>query len=924
MPLPLPTLLTALLCAATLSACTSLGGGDTRSAGALPDPDIVYEKHTLDNGLTLIIHQDHKAPIAAVNVWYHVGSKDEKPGRTGFAHLFEHLMFNGSENYNDEFFRPLEPAGATDFNGTTNSDRTNYFANVPTSALDLLLWLESDRMGHLLGAIDQAKLDEQRGVVQNEKRQGENQPYGLVWETITQHAYPAGHPYSWTTIGSMEDLNAARLEDVKDWFRTYYGAANAVLVVAGDVNPAEVRQKVEHYFGDIPSGPTLRRQQQWIAEMPGEKRVALQDRVPQARLYKVWNVPGYGTRDGALLQLAAERLGGGKTSLLYDRLVYRDRIATDASAFYFERELGGQLWVIATAVPGVELAALESAIDQTVAALVQDGPGAEPLARIQTRLVGELLRGLERIGGFGGKSDLLAESQVYGGSPDAWKPYLRDLREATPAAVRATAQRWLHDRALVLSVTPTPDYAVASGGADRSRLPATGEPPALQLPALQRTTLGNGLEVVLAERDGAPLVEMSLLARGGLAADDAGQPGLARLSFAMVSEGAGGLDALALARAQESLAARISAGVSNDRFVLNLSALSTRLDASLALYADVVQRPSFPESELPRVRQSLLSGLQQQKAQPAGVVQALIPRLVYGEDHPYATAWQTPRVEQTLRSAGREAMLAYYQRWVRPDNATLLVVGDVDMATLKPLLERHFGGWQAPAGPRPAVELPPAAPATAPRVFLVNRTGAEQSYIAAVQAAPPARHAQEVPMQIVNTAFGGMFTSRLNLNLREDKHWSYGARSQLREAQGDRVLALLAPVQQDRTADAMREMQKELRELLGGRPLKADEIRAAQRALTLTLPGDNETNAGVAGSLRYILENGLPDDYYNTLVGEVLAQTPAGLRAAAQTLYRPQQLTWIVVGDLARIEGPVRKLGLGPVTVLDPDGQVLR
>jgi zinc protease len=341
MPFPLPTLLTALLCAATLSACTSLGGGDTRSAGALPDPDIVYEKHTLDNGLTLIIHQDHKAPIAAVNVWYHVGSKDEKPGRTGFAHLFEHLMFNGSENYNDEFFRPLEPAGATDFNGTTNSDRTNYFANVPTSALDLLLWLESDRMGHLLGAIDQAKLDEQRGVVQNEKRQGENQPYGLVWETITQHAYPAGHPYSWTTIGSMEDLNAARLEDVKDWFRTYYGAANAVLVVAGDVNPAEVRQKVEHYFGDIPSGPTLRRQQQWIAEMPGEKRVALQDRVPQARLYKVWNVPGYGTRDGALLQLAAERLGGGKTSLLYDRLVYRDRIATDASAFYFERELGG-------------------------------------------------------------------------------------------------------------------------------------------------------------------------------------------------------------------------------------------------------------------------------------------------------------------------------------------------------------------------------------------------------------------------------------------------------------------------------------------------------------------------------------------------------------------------------------------------------
>ncbi|HXE82447.1 MAG TPA: pitrilysin family protein, partial [Gemmatimonadales bacterium] len=289
---------------------------------------IPYQKFVLKNGLTLLVHEDHKAPIVAVNIWYHVGSKNERPGRTGFAHLFEHLMFNGSEHFNTDYFQALEPLGATDLNGTTNEDRTNYFQNVPTSALDVVLWMESDRMGHLVGVIDQGRLDEQRGVVQNEKRQGENEPYGKVDLLMTEGTYPAGHPYSWSVIGSMEDLNAAKLDDVKEWFKTYYGPNNAVIVLAGDITPDVARQKVEQYFGDIPAGPPIAKQDTWIARRSGTHREVMQDRVPQGRIYKEWNIPEFGSADADYLDMVTDVLAQGKTSRLYKRLVYDAQIAT--------------------------------------------------------------------------------------------------------------------------------------------------------------------------------------------------------------------------------------------------------------------------------------------------------------------------------------------------------------------------------------------------------------------------------------------------------------------------------------------------------------------------------------------------------------------------------------------------------------------
>ena len=902
-------------------------GVTARAATASADTaniDIPYVKYVLPNGLTLVVHEDHKAPIVAVDIWYHVGSKDERPGRTGFAHLFEHLMFNGSEHHDDEFFRPLLAAGATKMNGNTWLDRTTYFENVPVNALDTALWLESDRMGHLLGAIDQKKLDEQRGVVQNEKRQRENQPYGKVDELIAASTYPAGHPYSWTTIGSMEDLNAASLEDVKEWFRTYYGAANAVLVVAGDVQPEEVRKKVEHYFGDIGPGPVLERTQSWVAKMHGERRAMIQDRVPQARVYQVWNLPGYDTRDLALLQLAGEVLAGGKNSRLYKRLVYRDQIATSVSADIGPFEIGSQLQLVTTVKPGGDPAVAERTVNEELARFLAKGPTKEELQRIKTGAFAGFVRRAERIDGASGKASLLGESALYGGSPDFYKTSLQWLLDATPGDVLEAARSWLSDGVFVLTVEPFPEYRAAAEGADRSKLPPVGDPASLRLPPLQRLTLSNGLKVVLAERHEVPLVQLSLLVDAGHAADSRAKPGTANLTLAMIDEGTTTRDALQIAARAEALGANIGAGSSLDTSFISLNALTSRLPDSLELFSDVLLHPTFPDTELTRIKAQTLAAIQQQKSTPRGLASRLFPRLVYGEGHAYSNPFSGMGSEDTVRGMSADELREFYRRWVRPDNATLLIVGDTTLMQIQPLLERQLAAWQAPAATLPAKELGTVALPAHPRVFLVNRTGAEQSLIIAVELAPPRSDPENVAFEAVNTVLGGSFISRLNMNLREDKHWSYGASSALIDAKGQRPFVVSAMVQTDKTAPSMSEAARELHELVGTRHPSDTELRFSKDALTLTLPGSNETAGEVARSYTDILTYGLPDTYWNDFVGKVGALNATQLDAAAGRLVRPDAFTWLVIGDLAKIEPAVRQLGFGEVKVLDADGNILR
>jgi zinc protease len=882
---------------------------------------IPYQRHVLPNGLTLLIHQDHKAPIAAVNVWYHVGSKNERPGRTGFAHLFEHLMFYGSEHSPKSFFDVIEPAGATDLNGTTNEDRTNYFENVPVNALDLALWLESDRMGHLLGAITQDKLDMQRGVVQNEKRQDENDPYGLVWDYLTPRLYPPNHPYSWTVVGSMTDLDAAKLDDVKDWFRSNYGAANATLSVAGDVNPDSVLAKVTRYFGDIPSGPPVTHQKTWIAKRTGHARGVMEDRVPQARLYRVWNVPEWGSADGDYLALLGQVLSSGKSSRLFKRLVYDEQIATDVAAYADLREIGGLFVIEASARPGVELSKVEHAVDQEVARLLASGPTPAELARARARIRAGFIRGVERIGGGGGTSDVLAQGQVFLGRPDAYKERLRHFTTATPAQVRSAAVRWLSDGDYTLEVHPFPDYHAAAAGADRSHPPATGAAPETRFPELQRATLSNGLKVVLAERRAIPQVRFDLLLDAGFAADKGAIPGTASLAMAMLDEGTRGRNAIAISDRLASLGAVLGTGSRLDVSSVTLAALRDGLDSALAIYGDVILHPSFPQTDFERLKRQRLAQIQQEKADPIGMALRVFPGLLYGPGHAYSLPWTGSGTEESTARITRDDLIRFHQTWFKPNHATLVVVGATTMAEIRPRLEQLFARW-AP-GDVPAKNIGKVAQQPKSTVYLLDRPDAIQSLILVGNVAPPKDNPDEPAIETMNQILGGTPTSRLNLNLREDKHWSYGSFSFFRDARGQRPFMAYAPVQTDKTVDALAELRKELTGIVEQRPPTADELARAQSSLTLTLPGSWETSDAVAASIDDIVTFGLDDRYFDHYAERIRAQTLETVAAAAKETIHPGQLVWVVVGDRSKIEPGIRQLGLGDIKLIDADGKPL-
>jgi zinc protease len=885
------------------------------------DLDIPYSEFTLDNGLRLIVHEDRKAPIVAVNIWYHVGSKNEKPGKTGFAHLFEHLMFNGSENYNDEFFKPFERVGATEMNGTTWFDRTNYFQNVPKTAIDMALWMESDRMGHMLGAVTQERLDEQRGVVQNEKRQGDNQPYGRTEYEILDGVFPEGHPYSWSTIGSLEDLNAATLDDVKEWFRTYYGPNNAVIVIAGDIGADEALAKVEYYFGDIPPGPPLTKPENWTVRLDEDKREIMQDRVPQARLYKAWGAPKFSDEDADLLQLADAVLTAGKSSRLYNRLVYTDQTATSVNGSQFAGEIAGYYEIVATAQPGVDLGTVEAAIDEELERFLREGPTEEELERARTRLISGVIRGLEKIGGFGGKSAILARNAVYTGSPEFYKVSLERLEKATPAAVRSAAERWLGAGAYHLEVHPYPDLTASEDGADRSALPETTSFPEVSFNEFERDFLSNGIELIVAERHSVPIVRMTMSLDAGFAADQFGEPGTSSLAMAMLDEGTRRRSAIEISDEMALLGAQIGAGSGIDRSSVSLNALKANLDESLDLYADIILNPAFPEEELERQRKQRLARIQQEKSQPVSMALRLFPNLLYGDDHAYSLPLTGSGTEESVARITRDSLLDFHRTWFKPNNATLIVVGDTTMAEIKPKLERLFRGWKP--GDVPTKNIARVANRDRDAVYIIDRPSAEQSIILAANLAPPHGEGNEIAIESMNEILGGSFTSRINMNLREDKGWAYGAFSFMLSTRGQRPFIAYAPVQTDKTRESMAELKREIVEYLGDNPATAEELEKVKDNNTLSLPGRWESGSAVLGDIDQIVTYGLPDDYWDTYADRVRNLSLDEIADAAAQTIRPEGTVWVVVGDRQRIESEIRELELGEITLLDPDGNVV-
>ena len=717
----------------------------------------------------------------------------------------------------------------------------------------------------------------------------------------------------------MEDLNAASLDDVKEWFKTYYGAANAVLVIAGDVTAEDVLERVKKYFGDVHSGPPIARQSAWIAKRTGTHRQVAQDRVPQARVYKVWNVPQYGATDAIMLDLVSDVLSQGKTSRLYKRLVYDDQTATDVSAFIDAGEIAGQFYIVATARPGGDLAKIEKAIDEEMEQFLLKGPTRDELQRVKTQFEAGFIRGIERIGGFGGKSDILAHNFVFTGNADYYKTYLEEVRESSPSRLRDAARSWLSDGQYILEVHPFPKYTVTESNVDRSKLTVPEIKPEAGFPDLKRAKLSNGLKVLFAERHSVPVVQFNLLVDSGFAADQAGVPGTAELAMGMLLEGTRRRTSLEISDEVALLGAKLGGGSDLDTSYVSLNALKENLGPSLDIFADVILNPVFPEADFKRLQKQHIAGIQAEKAEPRSLAMRIFPELLYGSDHAYGHPFSGSGDEAGVAGLTSTDMRKFHSSWFKPNNATLVIVGDTTLDEITPLLERLFKNWKA--GAIPSKNIATVKGPVKPIVYIVDRPGSIQSVICAGSIAPPKANPDEIAIEIMNKILGGDFTSRINMNLREDKHWTYGARSSIPDARGQRPFIVMAPVQGDKTKDAMKEIHNELRGVLSDKPITDSEFGKAVTNQTLRLPGAWETMHRVAGGMSEIVRFGLSDDYFKAYPANIRALTRGALSKGVDSVVRPDNLVWLIVGERNKIEASIRELGLGEIKFLDADGK---
>ncbi|SFP57229.1 M16 family metallopeptidase [Sphingomonas rubra] len=910
-------------------AATPAAGKPAPVASLVAKVDIPYQQFTLSNGLRVIVHTDRKAPVVAVSVWYDVGSKNEPKGKTGFAHLFEHLMFNGSENAPDDFFEPLKQVGATNYNGTTFYDRTNYFETVPKAALERALFLESDRMGYLLGAVTQAKLDEQRGVVQNEKRQGDNQPYGLVDYKITEGLFPATHPYGHDTIGSMADLDAASLQTVKDWFTDHYGPNNAVLVLAGDIDVATARPLVEKYFSAIKRGPQSKAPPAPIPTLPAPKAETMTDRVAAVMITRNWAVPGLNDKDAVLLDVAAGVLGGLSSSRFDNILVKQEKLAVSASASNNSYAQVGTFGVNVIVRPGVDPALVSRRVDEIMADFLKNGPTADEVSRYATTSAARTIRGLESVGGFQGKAVTLAEGALYSNDPGFYKKQLEQLAAATPASVKAAADKWLSRPPYALTVLQGPraayeeaevpakaEVAVAPETpvkGTRGPLPAVGEIAGLSFPAVQRARLSNGMELVYAQRTAVPVTQLALSFDAGVAADVTGKLGTQQLALSMLDEGTTTRDSIRIAEEKERLGANIGSGFNSDRTTLNLDVPSANLGLALDLFADIARNPRFDPAETARVRNQQLAQIQQELTSPEGLSGRVVPKLVYGAASPYAKAQGAgdPRAVATLTPAD---LRAFQQAWLRPDKAKVFVVSDRPLAEVRAALDARFGDWRATGAAGTKDFSAPSRP-TSPKVVLIDRPDSPQSLIAA--AIPTGlRGTQDLlPVATANDALGGSFLGRINMDLRERRHWSYGAGGSFVQSEQAAPFLLNAPVQADKTGPSIVSARDDIVAFLGKEPMTRVEFDRAITGATRSLSGNFETAGAVLSAMQANDRFKRPDDYYATITQRYRGFTLPQLNAAIQGALDPAKTIWVVVGDAKTVRPQLDAVGL-PVELM--------
>jgi zinc protease len=934
MPVRLPA---SVLAGLTVLGPAAAGSGPATSAP--PRVELGFQKYTLPNGLEVILREDHRLPIVAVNLWYHVGPANETAGRTGFAHLFEHMMFQGSGHVgDDQHFKLLEGAGASMINGTTDFDRTNYMEDIPANQLELALWLESDRMGFLLDRLDQAKLSNQQDVVRNERRQSvENQAYGLVEEELFHRLFPGGHPYYASVIGSHADIQAAKLEDVKDFFRRYYAPNNASLAIVGDIDVARTKALVEKYFGSIPRGPAVPPVEAKTPPITSERRAVVPDKVELPRVYLAWITPSIFQPGDAEADLTARILGGSKASRLYRSLVFDKKIAQTVTANQQNLALGSVFQITATAKPGHTAEELEKAIDAELSAFAAGGPTPEEVAAAQNAIYSSVVLSLENYGSFAGVANRLNLYNHFLHDPGYLNRDLARYAAVTPASLKAFAEAQLRPAHRVVvhgvpgekALPPNPPASSAPTAAEAAASPAPSKEPwrndaprpgptaQATLPAARSFRLPNGLTVYWIESHALPIVAGQLVVRSGSAADPAGQPGLAAFTAAMLDEGTRTRDALAIASQLEGLGANLTTGSTFDGSYVTFDVLKPNAEQALAIVSDVALGPTFPEKDVERVRGDRLTTLLQQRDSPFQIAFRVMYPALYGPDHPYG---HTPLgTEEALKKITRDDIAAFYRSSYAPANAALVLAGDLTEAEARRLATQAFGGWSGQTAPTPA---PPAPTSIPERVVLVDMAGAPQTAIGIVQLGVKRSDPDFERLNVMNTILGGLFSSRVNLNLREKHGYTYGAFSSLVETRGVGPLFVGSAVRADVTGASVREMLNEAQGMTRAE-VTPDELALAKDSIARSLPALFETTRSAVGTAGQLFLFDLPPDYYAGLPARLASMTAGEVFAATRRHLAPDRMLVVAVGDRAQAEPQIGGLKLGSVAYRDRDGKAI-
>jgi len=875
-----------------------------------------FEKYVLPNGLNVILHEDHTIPMVSVNIWYHVGALNEKPGKTGFAHIFEHMMFQCSQHRPGYFDESIKNIGGEN-NGGTSMDKTEYWENVPSNYLERILWLDADRMGFLLPAMDQQKLDIQKDVIKNERRERyDNQPYGRDYETLQGLLFPKDHPYSRTGIGSMEDIGNATLEDVSEFFHKYYTPNNASLCIAGDFNPMQAKEWVEKYFGPIPSGPPIDRLKSWVPALNGVVRARIDDNVSLPRLYMAWPTPALFYPGDAEFDILASVLASGKSSRLYKTLVYDKQIAQDVNAYQESKEIAGSFNIVVTAKEGQSLENIEKEIDLILKDILTNGITKDEFERARTNWEAGFVRSLQQIGDFYGRAGRLNQYNVQLGDPGKLLWDRNRYSSATPEGVKSYANKYLKlDGRAILYNNPMPGFTASGDSVDMSIEPPAAPEPTFKPPVLQKATLKNGMNVVLVERHDLPLIQCNILFKSGWAADPSDKVGTAGLTAELLTSGTKTKNALQISEEAQRLGANLSSNSGFDNSSVALNVLTKNLDAGLKLMSDVIMNPVFPETELARQKNIRLGRIQQESRQPLTTAIKGYYRQLYGEGHPYGQPMTGSGTAKSVAALTRDDLQKFYQANYLPNNATAIIVGAITLAEAKAKLETAFTGWKE--GKLILNEVKQVTPLSKTKIVIIDKPNAEQSAIVIGNLVTSRNNPDYRPLQVVNSILGANSTARLFMNLRQDKAYTYGSYSFVTGRKTQGALTAYAEVKTAVTKDAIAEMLKEFRGMTGDRPISDDELADGKNYLSKGYSQNFETFYDIAGQIGTMVTYNLPENEWSTYISDINGINGATVAATALKYIKPDAELIVIMGDRQKIEPGLRELNLGDIQILD-------